>query len=122
MNELEHRMETLWEILEETQSNMDELSAHHAEQKVFESQKLILQESKELKEECQKVTEMAQCEILKSVVTSTAVRPSAGQVDAADKDETESTNPPENSTNDIESGINPSVSGEIITKNKQVVG
>ena len=86
VNELEHGMETLWEILEETQSNMDQLSAHHVEQKDFESQKLILQESKELEEECQKVIEMAQSEILKSVATSTAVRPSTGKVDVADKD------------------------------------
>ena len=114
-------METLWEILEETQSNMDQLSAHHVEQKDFESQKLILQESKELEEECQKVIEMAQSEILKSVATSTAVRPSTGEVDVADKDQTESTNTPGNSTNDVESSINPSESGEIITQNTQVV-
>ena len=82
-------METLLEILEETQSNMDELSAHHAEQKDFESQKLILQESKELEVECQKVIEMAQSEILKPVATSTAVMPSADKVDMADKDLTE---------------------------------
>ena len=64
---------------------------------------------------------MAQSEILKSVATSTAVRQSEGQVDVADKDQTESINPLENSTIDVDSSINPSISGEIITQNTQVV-
>ncbi len=33
VEELEHRMETLWGVLEETQVIMDELTSHFAEQK-----------------------------------------------------------------------------------------
>ncbi len=64
VEELEHRMETLWGVLEETQAIMDELTSNFAEQKDLDNQKLIMQESKELEEECQKVIEKAQSVIL----------------------------------------------------------
>ena len=48
VQELEHRIETLWEALEETQSIMDELSVYFMEQKDVENQKVVMQESKEL--------------------------------------------------------------------------
>ncbi|CAB4028912.1 Hypothetical predicted protein, partial [Paramuricea clavata] len=40
IQELEHRVETLWQILEDTQVIMDEMSAYFMEQKDFESHKL----------------------------------------------------------------------------------
>ena len=52
---MEHRVETLWQILEDTQGIVDEMSAYFVEQKDFESQKLVMQESNELEAECQKV-------------------------------------------------------------------
>jgi hypothetical protein len=51
IQELEHRVETLWQILEDTQVIMDEMSAYFMEQKDFESQKLVMQESNELEAE-----------------------------------------------------------------------
>jgi hypothetical protein len=60
IQELEHRVETLWQILEDTQVIMDEMSAYFMEQKDFESKKLVMQESNELEAECQKVIEKTQ--------------------------------------------------------------
>ena len=54
VQELEHRIETLWGVLEETQRIMDELSIYFMEQMDVESQKAVMQESKEL-EECEKL-------------------------------------------------------------------
>ena len=54
VEELEHRMETLWGVLEETQVIMDELTSLFAQQKDLENQKLIMQESKELEKKMPK--------------------------------------------------------------------
>ena len=113
-------METLWGVLEETQVIMDELTSLFAEQKDLENQKLIMQESKELEEECQKVIEKAQSVILKFMAASTVARPSVDQVNMTDNVETEA--PIQgSSTNDVESGINPGIAGDVITPESQAV-
>ena len=120
VEELEHRMETLWGLLEETQVIMDELTSHFAEQKDLENQKLIMQESKELEEECQKVIEKAQSVILKFMAASTVASPSVDQVNMTDNVETEA--PIQgSSTSDVESGINPGIVGDVITPESQPV-
>ena len=75
IQELEHRVETLWQILEDTQVIMDEMSAYFMEQKDFESQKLVMQESNELEAECQKVIEKTQSVIVKCASESCVASP-----------------------------------------------
>ena len=65
---LEHRIETLWGVLEETQRIMDELSIYFMEQVDVESQKAVMQESKELEAECENIIEKAQFVIVKWAV------------------------------------------------------
>ena len=62
---MEHRIGTLWEVLEETQSIMHELSIYFVEQMDVQSQKIVMQESKELEVECEKIIEEVQSVIVK---------------------------------------------------------
>jgi hypothetical protein len=99
---------------------MDELTSLFAEQKDLENQKLIMQESKELEKKCQKVIEKAQSVILKFMAASTVASPSVDQVNMTDNVETEA--PIQGgSTNDVESGINPGIAGDVITPESQAV-
>ncbi|CAB4026214.1 Hypothetical predicted protein, partial [Paramuricea clavata] len=75
IQELEHRVETLWQILEDTQVIMDEMSAYFMEQKDFESHKLVMQESNELEGDCQKVIEKTQAVIVKCASESCVLSP-----------------------------------------------
>ena len=89
VQELEHRIETLWGVLEETQRIMDELSIYFMEQMDVESQKAVMQESKELEAECEKIIEKAQSVIVKWAAESSVVSPPIEQnttnlVDKAD--------------------------------------
>ena len=73
---MEHRIETLWGVLEETQRIMDELSTiYFMEQMDVESQKVVMQESKELEAECEKIIEKAQSVIVKWAAESSVVSP-----------------------------------------------
>ncbi|CAB4004316.1 Hypothetical predicted protein, partial [Paramuricea clavata] len=75
IQELEHRVETLWQILEDTQVIMDKMSAYFMEQKDFESHKLVMQESNELEGDCQKVIEKTQAVIVKCASESCVPSP-----------------------------------------------
>ena len=72
---MEHRIETLWEVLEETQSIMYELSIYFMEQMGVQSQKAVMQESKELEVECEKIIEGVQSVIVIWAAESSVVSP-----------------------------------------------
>ena len=122
VQELEHRIETLWEALEETQSIMDELSIYFMEQKDVESQKVVMQESKELEVECEKIIEKAQSIIVKFAAESSVVSPSIKQntTNLLDHAHTVVTNNQGSSTTTgVGIGINPSVSDDLTIKGPQ---
>jgi hypothetical protein len=73
IQELEQGIETLWVVLEETQSIMDEMSEYFLAQKDFERRELVMQESDALETECQGAIEKAQVVIVKGVAVSQAV-------------------------------------------------
>ena len=75
LQDLEDRIETLWEVLEETQSIMDELSIYFMEQMDVQSQKAVMKESKELEVECEKIVEKVQSVIVKWAAESSVVSP-----------------------------------------------
>ena len=122
VQELEHRIETLWEALEETQSIMDELSIYFMEQKDVESQKVVMQESKEFEVECEKIIEKAQSVIVKFAAESSVVSPPIKQdvtnlVDHADTVVTN--NQGSSTTTGVGIGINPSVSDDLTIQGPQ---
>ena len=118
VQELEHRIETLWGVLEETQRIMDELSIYFMEQMDVESQKAVMQESKELEAECEKIIEKAQSVIVKWAAESNVVSPPIEQntTNLVDKADTVVvTNNQGSSTSTVAGiGINPSISDDII--------
>ena len=122
VQELEHRIETLWEALEETQSIMDELSIYFMEQKDVESQKVVMQESKNFEIECEKIIEKAQSVIVKLAAESSVVSPPIKQnttnlVDHADTVVTN--NQGSSTTTAVGIGINPSVSDDLTIQGPQ---
>ena len=117
VQELEHRIETLWGVLEETQRIMDELSIYFMEQMDVESQKAVMQESKELEAECEKIIEKAQSVIVKWAAESSVVSPPIEQntTNLVDKADTVVTNNQGSSTTTVAGiGINPSISDDMI--------
>ena len=116
VQELEHHMETLWGVLEETQRIMDELSIYFMEQMVVESQKVVMQESKELEAECEKIIEKAQSVIVKWAAESSVVSPPIEQntTNLVHNADTVVTNNQGSSTTTVAGiGINPSISDDI---------
>ena len=111
VQELEHRIETLWGVLEETQRIMD-----------VESQKAVMQESKELEAECEKIIEKAQSVIVKWAPESSVVSPPIEQIttNLVDKADTVVTNSQGSSTTTVAGiGINPSISDDITIQGPQ---
>ncbi|CAB4023894.1 Hypothetical predicted protein [Paramuricea clavata] len=86
IQELEHRVETLWQILEDTQVIMDEMSAYFMEQKDFESHKLVMQESNELEgnKTAPNTGGEAETEVTDNQGVSTSVTGDEGELDIAD--------------------------------------
>ena len=122
VQELEHRIETLWEVLEETQRIMDELSIYFMEQMDVESQKVVMQESKELEAECEKIIEKAQYVIVKWVAESSVVSPPKEQntTNLVDNADTVVTDNQGSSTTTVAGiGINPSISDDITIQDPQ---
>ena len=122
VQELEHRIKALWEALEETQSIMDELSIYFVEQKDVESQKAVMQESKELEVECEKIIEKAQSIIVKFAAESSVVSPSIKQntTNLVDHAHTVVTNNQGSSTTTgVGIGINPCASDDLTIKGPQ---
>ena len=114
---MEHRIETLWGVLEETQRIMDELSIYFMGQMDVESQKVVMQESKELDAECEKTIEKALSAIVKWAAESILVSPPIEQntTNLVDKADTVVTNNQGSSTTTVAGiGINPSISDDII--------
>ena len=114
---MERCIETLWGVLEETQRIMDELSIYFMEQTNVESQKSVMQESKELEAECEKINEKAQSVIVKWAAESSVVSPSIEQntTNLVDQADTVVTNNQGSSTTTVAGiCINPSISNDII--------
>ena len=97
VQELEHRADTLWEGLEATQTIMDELSEYFMEQKDLESRRLIMQESKELETECQRIIEKVHSIIVNSAGQSSTENVVSQQVNTAGESSAETANSAENS-------------------------
>ena len=122
VQELEHRIETLWGVLEETQRIMDELSIYFMEQMNVESQKVVMQESKELEAECEKIIEKAQSVIVKWAAESSVVSPPIEQntTNLVDNADTVVANNQGSSTTTVAGiGINPSISDDITIQGPQ---
>ena len=122
VQELEHRIETLWGVLEETQRIMDELSIYFMEQMDVESQKVVMQESKELEAECEKIIEKAQSVIVKWAAESSVVSPPIEQntTNLVDNADTVVANNQGSSTITVAGiGINPSISDDITIQGPQ---
>ena len=121
VQELEHRIETLWGVLEETQRIMDEL-IYFMEQMDVESQKVVMQESKELEAECEKIIERAQSVIVKWAAESSVVSPPIEQntTNLVDNADTVVANNQGSSTITVAGiGINPSISDDITIQGPQ---
>ena len=99
-----------------------ELSIYFMEQMDVESQKVVMQESKELEAECEKIIEKAQSVIVKWAAESSVVSPPIDQntTNLVDKADTVVTNNQGSSTTTVAGiGINPSISDEITIQGPQ---
>ena len=95
---------------------MDELSIYFMEQMDVESQKVVMQESKELEAECEKIIEKAQSVIVKWAAESSVVSPPIEQntTNLVDNADTVVANNQGSSTTTVAGiGINPSISDDI---------